>query len=213
MPENAPLVLAADDLPINLALLSAILHEGGYRVETAENGAVALAKAETLRPDVILLDVLMPELDGFETCKRLKEQPALRDIPVLFLTALSESEGVLKGFSLGAVDYVLKPFNPEELLARVGTHVALRRAVQARQAALEEKDRVLAELQAALDNVKRLAGLLPMCAHCKKVRSDAGYWQQVEQYLHDRSDLCISHGICPECMREHYSQYLAEDQP
>ena len=93
----------------------------------AQNGIQALKKVEAVRPDLILLDVMMPEMDGFETCTHLKSSQETEDIPVIFLTARTETKDIVKGFELGAVDYVTKPFQPEELLVRVRTHLELRR--------------------------------------------------------------------------------------
>lgn len=120
-------VLIVDDSPKNLRLLGNVLNEAGYRVIAAVNGAQTLKILESRLPDIILLDVMMPEMDGKETCRRLKTNPKIADIPVVFLTAKAETEDVVEGFSLGAVDYVTKPFNSVELLARVRTHVELKR--------------------------------------------------------------------------------------
>ena len=120
-------ILVVDDTPANIQALSAILKEKGFQISVATNGRLALELVARLRPDLILLDVMMPEMDGFETCRRLKASPATRHIPVIFLTARVESEDIVKGFELGAVDYVAKPFNTCELLARVNTHLTLDR--------------------------------------------------------------------------------------
>ncbi|MCX6890244.1 MAG: response regulator [Verrucomicrobia bacterium] len=120
-------ILVVDDTPANIQALSAILKEKGFQISVATNGRLALELVARLRPDLILLDVMMPEMDGFETCRLLKASPATRHIPVIFLTARVESEDIVKGFELGAVDYVAKPFNTCELLARVNTHLTLDR--------------------------------------------------------------------------------------
>ena len=105
-----------------------MLRKEGYRVHVAQNGLEALKVVETTPPDLILLDVMMPELDGFETCKRLKASEQTKEIPVIFLTAKTEIEDVIEGFELGAADYVTKPFKSEELLVRVNTHLELKNA-------------------------------------------------------------------------------------
>ncbi|MCP4753327.1 MAG: hybrid sensor histidine kinase/response regulator [Proteobacteria bacterium] len=119
-------VLIVDDTPKNIQVLGTILREKNYRISLAQNGLQALDVAQKVRPDLILLDVMMPELDGFETCRRLKEMDEIRDTPVIFLTAKTESEDIVKGFQLGAVDYVTKPFNSVELLARVETQLEVK---------------------------------------------------------------------------------------
>src|SRR5512137_1419106 len=113
------IVMIVDDTPGNLALLSDTLSEAGYRVLVATDGQSALEQIAYLKPDVILLDVLMPGIDGFETCNRLKSDPDTEHIPVLFMTALSELDNLLRGFGEGAVDYLVKPIRPPEVLARV----------------------------------------------------------------------------------------------
>lgn len=120
-----PRILIVDDNAKNLQLLNKVLLDQGYRVIVAQDGAEALKAAEIL-PDLILLDIMMPEMDGFETCKKLKESPLTKDIPVIFLTAKNATEDIVKGFEVGAIDYVNKPFNFSELLARVKTHLQLK---------------------------------------------------------------------------------------
>jgi len=118
-------ILVVDDTPANIQAVTAILKTQGYQLSVATNGKQALDVLEKIRPDLILLDVMMPELDGFETCQRIKSAEAWRDIPVIFLTAKTDTADIVKGFEIGAVDYVGKPFNAHELLARVNTHLTI----------------------------------------------------------------------------------------
>jgi len=120
-------ILVVDDTPANIQALVATLQAKGYQLSVATTGRQALEVVGRVRPDLILLDVMMPEMDGFETCRRLKASEASRDIPVIFLTARTETEDIVRGFELGAVDYVAKPFNAHELLARVHTHLTMNR--------------------------------------------------------------------------------------
>ena len=138
MTEKRPVILAVDDVPDNLALVRALLRQR-YEVRTAASGEQALAMVHSDPPDLILLDVMMPGLDGYETCSRLKADERFRRIPVLFLTARAEIEDEEKGFSLGAVDYITKPLNPSLLLARVNTHLQLKHT----QDALNERNEFL----------------------------------------------------------------------
>ncbi len=128
---DAATVLIVDDQPLNVDLLEQELEAAGYRTVAASGGEAALARAAESAPDLILLDVMMPGIDGYETCRRLKASEATRQVPVIFLTALKDSFEKVRAFELGAVDYVTKPFESEELLARVGTHIALRREIEA----------------------------------------------------------------------------------
>ena len=118
-------ILVVEDTPANIQTLSAILKEEGYQISIATNGRQALEALERVRPDLILLDIMMPEMDGFETCRRIKASEAWREIPIIFLTAKTDTADIVRGFELGAVDYVAKPFNAHELLARVKTHLTV----------------------------------------------------------------------------------------
>lgn len=134
-PADNGVILIVDDTPDNLALLSDALDEAGYMVLVALDGNSALTRIQRRRPDLILLDAMMPGLDGFETCRRIKAQPETANIPVLFMTALTDSEHVVKGFEAGAIDYVSKPIQCNEVLARVASHLRTARILQsARQA-------------------------------------------------------------------------------
>ncbi|WP_439859271.1 response regulator [Pseudomonas sp. MBLB4136] len=135
------IVLIVDDLPDNLALLSDALEQAGHMVLVALDGATALQRMQRLKPDIVLLDARMPGIDGFETCRRIKARAEFEDVPVLFMTALTESEHVLEGFAAGGVDYVTKPIHPEQVLARVASHLRTARTLrQARQAAQPAPD-------------------------------------------------------------------------
>ncbi|MCA9692042.1 MAG: response regulator [Nannocystaceae bacterium] len=138
--EPRAVVLIVDDTPTNLEVLQQTLSDDGFKVLVAIDGEGALEQAEYTQPDLILLDVMMPELDGFETCRRLKASSETRDIPVIFMTALSETVDKVRGFELGAVDYITKPFQQKEVSVRVATHVTLRKLQQQLQRANEWLD-------------------------------------------------------------------------
>ena len=132
-------ILLVDDNPQNLKILYETLDGQGYRLLLANNGKKALAIAKHSQPDLILLDIMMPGMDGYEVCETLKTTNALKDIPVVFLSALDDVESKVKGFEKGGVDYIAKPFQPREVMSRVATHIKLRRLEQA----LKEKNRAL----------------------------------------------------------------------
>jgi two-component system sensor histidine kinase/response regulator len=143
-----------DDTPENLTVLRKCFTDHQYRVAVARNGKVALERAKRIHPDLILLDILMPGMDGFEVCRQLKADDMTRAIPVIFMTALDTAEDKVKGFEAGAEDYVTKPLNYQEVLARVHTHVTLyqvQQELRARsielQAALERERRILEDLR------------------------------------------------------------------
>jgi len=156
---------------------------------------------------LILLDIMMPEMDGFEVCQELKKDPQLSQIPVIFLTAKADTESIVMGFEIGAKDYITKPFRYEELLARVKTHLDLKKAYDTQSRLLFEKEQLVAELQKALKEIKTLKEFIPICSFCKKIRNDKQYWEELEGYISKRTDSKFSHGICPECAKKHYPEY------
>ena len=131
------IVLIVDDVPASLGALCLDLEGDGYDVLVASDGAAALARLDLVTPDVILLDALMPGLDGFETCRRIKVHPAWSHIPVIFMTGLSETSHIVRAFEAGGVDYVVKPVRTAEVLARLATHVRNARAVRQARAAID----------------------------------------------------------------------------
>ncbi len=192
-----PIILMVDDVPKNLQVLGNILSKEGYKISAALNGEQALNILDKATPDLILLDIMMPGLNGFEVMKKIQNDKKAKEIPVIFLTAKTEKEDVIQGIELGAVDYITKPFNATELKARVHNHLELKLS----------KDRLKklnSELQTALDEIKTLKGLVPICASCKKVRDDDGYWQEVEHYVSAHTEANFSHGVCPNCMEKLY---------
>ncbi|MGP1382290.1 MAG: sensor histidine kinase [Thainema sp.] len=121
-------ILVVDDIPTNIKVLFDLLYDSGFKIYVAKSGESALSKLQQVRPDLILLDVMMPGIDGFETCRRLKAEPTTKEIPVIFMTALSDVVDKVKGLQLGAVDYITKPIQHEEVLARINVHLELRQA-------------------------------------------------------------------------------------
>lgn len=218
-------ILVVDDTPDMLELLVHNLAGAGYQVRPVSSGELALAAVADNPPDLILLDLFMPSLNGMEVCRRLKANPVSRDIPVVFISAFGQSAERVAGLQEGAVDFITKPFQREELVARIQTHLELRRlrvrleqqAAQLRhaneqlEAELAERKRAEQELQQknvkladALSKVKLLSGMLPICSGCKKIRDDQGYWSQVEGYIQKHSEATFTHGMCPDCIKKLY---------
>lgn len=140
---KSEIILIVDDSPDNLLVLFSYLEEQGYRIFLAEDGETAVKIAQSQAPDLILLDILMPNIDGFETCRRLKAEPTTKEIPVIFLTALSETVNKVQGFKLGGVDYINKPGEQEEILARIQTHLNLKNMRQALDKQNQEQQQAL----------------------------------------------------------------------
>ncbi|ACC73642.1 hybrid sensor histidine kinase/response regulator [Paraburkholderia phymatum] len=154
--KDAPVVLVVDDTAANLGLVVDTLEAEGLRVAVARDGHEALRRAELVKPDLILLDVMMPGLDGFQTCRALKDNPVTRDIPVIFMTSLTQTEDKIMGFRVGAMDFVTKPLQMEEVAVRVQTHLklrALQRLQQEQNARLEEEIKTRIQAQDALIEV------------------------------------------------------------
>jgi len=157
-------VLVVDDTPQNLDLLSEILSADGFNVRPAKSGGLALLSARTIVPDLILLDIMMPEMDGYEVCRRLKKDEQLRDVPVIFISALEDSVDRVQAFEVGGVDFVSKPFHADEVLARVRAHLALRRALIILEKQKAQLEKEIAEREKSEKELSRfqehLAGFL-----------------------------------------------------
>jgi len=192
-------VLIADDDRIAAAILRGTLEQWDFDVTVVADGAAAmthLQDAQSSRtPTLAILDWMMPQLEGADVCRRVRQDMPLANMYLMLLTSLEDRGHVVAGLDAGADDYLVKPFDPDELRARVNVGV--------RVLALQERlAHRVQELQDALANVKQLHGLLPICSYCKRIRGDDQYWTAVESYIADRSDAQFSHGICPPCAQK-----------
>ncbi|MDP5018043.1 MAG: response regulator, partial [Dolichospermum sp.] len=156
-PENC-LILVVDDVLLNLQVMAQALESAGYEITLASSGNQALERMQLVRPDLILLDLMMPDMNGFEVCDKIKSDLSLADIPIIFITASNEQEHILQAFDKGAVDYVVKPFNTYELLARVRTHLELRYTQNQLKKMLEEQKELVKSLE-KLANTDSLTGV------------------------------------------------------
>jgi len=185
-------VLIVDDSPIQLKVAISIIEQQGIEVTTASSGHEALDLIRSDPPDLILLDIVMPEMDGFEVCNRIKSSPNHADIPILFLTGRDSSKDTIRAFDVGGSDYVKKPVNPPELLARIKTHLKL--------------GNTIGELKEAMEQVQMLSGLLRICSYCKSIK-DEERWVSLEDYLATNSDARLTHSICPKCIKSNIEHY------
>lgn len=260
-------ILVVEDSSTQATYLEQILLDRSYKVALARGGQEALEYLEKNTPTLVISDVVMPGMDGYELCTLIKEDPKLQSIPVILLTSLSDPADILKGLQCGADNFITKPYDDGALLSRiqyvlvnsqlrrravagVGVEIyfagrkhfltaerlqiidlllssfetavsnraeveqvnrelrklnqQLSREIEERKRAEQDRERLIVDLQEAFAQVKKLSGLLPICASCKKIRDDQGYWQQIEAYIRDHSEADFSHSICPDCLRKLY---------
>ncbi len=189
-------ILIAEDDSVSRLVLMTNLVSWGHEVVTAVNGRDAWrASQEADAPRLAILDWMMPEMEGTEVCRRIRKSPATIPPYIILLTARQGAKEVVEGMQAGADDYLTKPYHREELQVRVQVGV--------RMIELQTKlaDRI-GKLEEALDRVKRLQGIIPICGYCKKVRDDEDYWQNVESYIATHSEAEFSHGVCPSCFTD-----------
>lgn len=193
-PENKRRLLLAEDDEDTRQMLGYWLQGWGFSVERVGDGLEAAARmSQDDPPALALVDWMMPGMDGIELCRHIRQRTDASYTYIILLTARSDKAEIATGLGAGADDYVTKPCDMTELRARL--------KVGERMVALERKlAHQVVTLQDALDQVRELKELLPICAWCKRVRTDEDYWQSIEEYLHDRAGTDFTHGICPHCV-------------
>lgn len=234
-------ILLVEDSSTQALKLQHILEENDFIVTTAKDGAEGFEAARQSPPDIIITDIMMPVMDGYELCTRIKNDENLRHIPVILLTTLSFPEDILKGLKCGADNFITKPYEATHLISRIAYILAnqkLRQGITSdmsieiafggqhyiltsdriqildlllssfetavrKNIELEEANR---KLRTALETINSLGALIPICCHCKRIRNDDGYWQQLESYFKDHSIVEFTHGLCPSCAETYYSQ-------
>ena len=206
-----PRLLYMEDEPVTARVVQRRLQTAGFDVDVAGDGAEGLAMCADGDYDAVLVDKNMPERDGLDVIQTLAAENGPSSIMV---TGTGDELSAVEALKSGASDYIVK--DPDgrylELLPVVVEQVLEQSAIaDAKRAAEEEKERLIVELQQALANVKTLSGLLPICANCKKIRDDDGYWRMVEHYLTDHSEAEFSHGICPECGKQLYGDLYVDE--
>ncbi len=186
-------ILIAEDDSVTRRALEAALVKWGYDALVTSDGNEAWnALQQKEKPKLAILDWMMPGMDGIEICRKVREIPDFGPLYIIMLTVRERNEDIVAGLQAGADDYVTKPFDYEELRARVQVGIRIIRLEA------DLRDRVK-KLECALSKVNQLQGLLPICTYCRKVRDDQNYWHQVEIYVTEHSDAQFSHTYCPEC--------------
>ncbi len=183
-------ILVVDDEEVIRRVLEKQLVAEGHRVWSASGGEEALAILSEEEIDLVLLDVMMPRMSGYELCRKLRERHSLEELPILLLSGMKGERVQVAGFKEGANDFIDKPISRDELLVRVHTHLKLLRMYRSKS-----------------EEVKILQGLLPICMHCKKIRNENDEWSQIEAYIDQHSEAHFTHGICPDCAEHHYPDY------
>jgi two-component system cell cycle response regulator len=235
-------ILIVEDSTTQAKILQHALEKNGFEVYKTNNGREALEYLNDHAPSIIISDIIMPEMNGYEFCKKIKSDERLKNIPIVLLTTLSEPEDVIKGLESGADNFMTKPYDEQTLIARIhyvlinaelreprasemGIEIAfagkkhfitsnrvqiLDLLISTYENAIQktrELEKTIIELTHANETIKTLKGLIPICASCKKVRNDAGYWEQIEMYIREHSEAEFTHGFCPDCMKKLYPKH------
>lgn len=194
--EQKNILIVEDEAIVALKIKSDLIKIGQNVAGICASGEDALETVKASKPDLILMDIqLQGDMDGIMTAEKVLKE---FDVPVVFLTAHSDSDTIRKAMDIVPYGYLLKPVAIQELMVTI--QVALYK-----HKADREKEELLRQLRQALDEVKTLKGFLPICASCKKIRNDKGYWDDLEDYISKHSEAQFSHGICPDCMKRIYS--------
>lgn len=218
--ESDPMrILIVDDSEMSRQLLHVWLTGAGYTdVMAVDSGIAALERATNpFAPretdiDLILLDIEMAGMNGIDTCRRLRAEPHLQDTPVIMVTGNTGSYTLADAFSAGAMDYIIKPVQKVELLARVRSALTLKRETDARKAREAQLLAKNLDLQRAMHEIQVLRGLIKICSYCKKIKNDQGTWQQIEMYIREHTEAEFSHGICADCIDRHFQGLKGNDR-
>ncbi len=201
-------VLIVDDDTDTTNLLKRRLENHGLGVLTAHNGRDAFEILHKSDVRLVVTDRRMPVMDGLTLCQRIRASDIPGYVYIILLTVCANKEDIVSGIDAGADDYLTKPFNSEELKVRIDSGLRVLSLEQSLREKVIEEKRLVGELREALDQVKRLSGLLPICATCKKIRDDKGYWNEIESYICEHSEADFTHGICPECAEKYYPEFF-----
>lgn len=193
-------ILVTDDDPGALLLMTSVLQRAGYEVLESKTGKECLDAVIAYRPALVLLDVVLPDISGIEVCRQIKSSPDLKGTFVILTSGVHiSSEWQADGLNIGADGYIIKPISNKEFVARAQAMERIKNAEDALREKEKEQQELISKLQAAALEIKTLKGLIPICASCKKIRDDDGFWDLLEIYFSKHTDTLFTHGLCPEC--------------
>ncbi len=200
-------ILITDDSPDILLMYSIVLKRAGFEVLEASTGQECLNAVRTHHPDIVLLDVMLTDMTGVEVCRQIKTDKDLEGTFVILISGIQvSSENQAEGLDVGAEAFITRPISNKELLARIRVGERIKRAEDALREKEIQQQTLISQLKEAIAEIKTLKGCIPICASCKKIRDDQGYWDQLEEYISKHTNAVFTHGLCPECAE----QYLAE---
>lgn len=196
--KNRSTILIVEDDKNVAAVLEARLESFGHDVcAVAETGAQAIHQNRSHEPDLILMDILLKgDMNGIETAEQIVSE---YDVPIIYLSCLNTDEVMDRAARTNPYGYIIKPYNNSEL--RLSIEIAL-----VKHAAAKEREKLIKALEKSLEEIKRLSGLLPICAQCKRIRDKQDNWHEIENYISDHSEADFSHGLCPDCARALYPE-------
>jgi response regulator RpfG family c-di-GMP phosphodiesterase len=200
-------VLLVADNPEILLMSANILKRAGYEVLEATKGKECLEAVQTHHPDIVVLDTTLPDMTGTGVCRQIKNDESLEDIFVILASEVKvSSELQAEGLDSGADAYIILPISNKEFLARVHAGERIKRAEDALREKEREQEELVSQLREALAEIKTLKGFIPICASCKKIRDDEGYWDQLEAYISKHTNAKLTHGLCPECVEKYRAE-------
>lgn len=193
-------ILVVDDDPDILFATIRVLKKEGFDVISADAGNQSLEMVENDHPDLILLDVQLPDIQGTEVCEKIKGNLDHQKKYIMMLSGnKTSSDDQAEGLDSGADGYIARPISNRELVSRVNAMVRLIRAER-------KTDSYILELEQAMEKIKVLSGIVPICMHCKQIRNDKGYWNRLEEFIENHSEAQFSHSICEPCLEKHYPE-------
>jgi len=197
------ILIIDDDIEV-LRQLSKFFSKEGYQTSTAESGLAGLEIFKRETPDIALVDIMLPEMDGIEILKEIKKTTAKTE--VIIITGYGRTETAIEALKFGAFGYIQKPLDFDELGFELANALEKQEKAQELDKHVKRLETLVNELREALDEIKTLRGIIPICSHCKQVRDDKGLWNKIEEYIRDHSEAVFSHGVCPDCAEKHYPE-------